>query len=207
MTTSVMPPADEPLPDATDVLPAGGNRRAAPRITLLIRSAKVSIDGREYLCLIKDVSESGVALRLFHRLPFGAAILEIGNGLRYPLFPRRVDGSLMAYSFEGKIDLTQIVEEPNLYPRRSTRISIDLPVTLVTASGEAAGRITNMSQHGLGVDCDRSLRRNECVRIKARGLHDVPATVRWQHNHSAGMMFRTPYGLADFARLIYDIQG
>src|SRR5690606_20786923 len=43
--------------------------REAPRFALLIRSAKLICDSGEYLCIIRDVSETGVRLRLFHPLP------------------------------------------------------------------------------------------------------------------------------------------
>ena len=43
--------------------------RGAQRFTLLIRTAKLVCESGEYLCVIRDVSSTGVRLRLFHDLP------------------------------------------------------------------------------------------------------------------------------------------
>jgi len=45
-------------------LPAGAELRAAPRFTLLIRAAKLIADGREFLCIIRDASATGLKPKL-----------------------------------------------------------------------------------------------------------------------------------------------
>ncbi|WP_324761533.1 PilZ domain-containing protein [Porphyrobacter sp. TH134] len=45
------------------------DQRAAPRFTLLIRAAKLVSAQGEFVCVIRDVSETGVSVRLFHALP------------------------------------------------------------------------------------------------------------------------------------------
>ena len=39
-----------------------------------MRTAKLVVDGREYLCVLRDASATGVKLRLFHPMPAGDAI-------------------------------------------------------------------------------------------------------------------------------------
>jgi len=68
---------------ASEILEEDGERRTAPRFTMLIRGAKLCWKNREYLCIIKDVSETGVSLRVFHEMPAIEAVeLELGNGER-----------------------------------------------------------------------------------------------------------------------------
>ena len=45
--------------------------RGAQRFTLLIRTAKLVSETGEFLCIIRDVSATGLRLRLFHDLPRG----------------------------------------------------------------------------------------------------------------------------------------
>jgi hypothetical protein len=63
---------------------SGAELRRAPRFTLLVRAAKLIADGREYLCVLRDASATGVKVRVFHPLPAYQTIeLETGNGERY----------------------------------------------------------------------------------------------------------------------------
>ena len=41
----------------------GADQRAAPRFTLLIRAAKLVSAQGEFVCVIRDVSETGVSVR------------------------------------------------------------------------------------------------------------------------------------------------
>ena len=59
---SIAQPPDEAEQD-------GAEQRAGPHFTLLIRAAKLVSAQGEFVCVIRDVSESGVSLRLFHALP------------------------------------------------------------------------------------------------------------------------------------------
>ncbi len=47
----------------------GEEQRGAPRYTSLIRAAKLVCGQGEFVCVIRDVSATGVSLRTFHRLP------------------------------------------------------------------------------------------------------------------------------------------
>lgn len=63
--------------------PPGQELRSAPRHALLIRTAKIIADGREFLCLIRDASATGLKNRLFSRLPAACElVVELVNGDR-----------------------------------------------------------------------------------------------------------------------------
>ena len=63
-----------------------GDQRGAPRFTSLIRAAKLVCGQGEFVCVIRDVSATGVSLRTFHKLPTDEAIaLELQNGESYEL--------------------------------------------------------------------------------------------------------------------------
>ena len=55
--------------------------RITPRFTLLIRAAKLICQQGEFICVIRDISSTGVSLRLFHALPrCDSFVLEFQTG-------------------------------------------------------------------------------------------------------------------------------
>ena len=77
---------DESPPVATPAVDDGSDQRCAPRFTLLIRAAKLVGPDCEYLCVVRDASETGVSVRLFHPLPPEVPFtLELQNGDRHVL--------------------------------------------------------------------------------------------------------------------------
>ena len=80
----------------------GEEQRGAPRYTSLIRAAKLVCGQGEFVCVIRDVSATGVSLRTFHRLPTDEAIaLELQNGESYELELVRSEGFEASYRFEA----------------------------------------------------------------------------------------------------------
>ncbi|MFN9375472.1 MAG: PilZ domain-containing protein, partial [Novosphingobium sp.] len=62
--------------------------RAAPCISLMLRAAKLVRPAGEFLCILRDVSATGLKARLFHALPQdGPLALELGTGERHPIEP------------------------------------------------------------------------------------------------------------------------
>jgi hypothetical protein len=69
-----------------EVLDVHLDERAAPRFTLLIRTAKLICGNADYLCVIRDVSAEGISVRLFHPIPTAdEIILEMQTGDRHPV--------------------------------------------------------------------------------------------------------------------------
>ena len=60
--------------------PSTGEHRAATRYTPLIRTAKITGEAGEFLCVVSDISATGVSVRLFHPLPRDGA-LKLWRGI------------------------------------------------------------------------------------------------------------------------------
>src|SRR5687768_5980409 len=72
---------DETAPAVTANVADEVEQRGVPRFTLLIRAAKLLSPAGEFLCVVRDASEAGVSVRLFHPLPADVALtLEMPNG-------------------------------------------------------------------------------------------------------------------------------
>jgi len=52
----------------------------------MLRPAKLLVDGREFLCVFRDLSNGGLQLQLFHDLPeYDQLEVEFDSGQRYPI--------------------------------------------------------------------------------------------------------------------------
>ena len=61
-------------------------QRRSPRYTSLIRAAKLVSGQGEFICVVRDVSATGISLRTFHGLPeAGQIALELQNGESYEI--------------------------------------------------------------------------------------------------------------------------
>src|SRR6218665_388546 len=82
------------------------DQRAAPRFTLLIRSAKIISSSGEFLCIVRDVSSSGVRLRLFHPLPPGPDVtLELASGEQFEVTSVWENDDHAGFRFVEEIDV------------------------------------------------------------------------------------------------------
>ena len=69
------------VPEAAPPPLYGEDLRDAPRHAMVIRAAKLSALGVEFVCLLRDVSETGVSISLFHPVPLTQfMVLELQNG-------------------------------------------------------------------------------------------------------------------------------
>jgi hypothetical protein len=109
----------------TNSVPVTGNgaeMRGAQRFTLLIRTAKLVCESGEFICVVRDVSETGVRVRLFHDLPVDRRMaLELGNGEVYFIEKVWERDSLAGFQFSAPIDVQGFIAEVSPYPRGKCR--------------------------------------------------------------------------------------
>lgn len=181
------------------------DQRAAPRISLLLRAAKLVCDGAEYLCVLRDVSTSGIKARLFHPLPPGADLeIELGNGDRLPVEPVWERDGHAGFRFAaGEHAIHALLDERGDYPKRQIRLKIGLPVQLHARGQGAAAVMLDLSQHGAKVRCDLPLALRQPVRIEAPGLPGLDGRVRWRKGTVHGVVFHTGFRLDALAELAW----
>jgi len=198
--------------DADSVhLPAGeadaGDQRSAPRFTLLIRSAKLTSRDSEYLCVVRDASESGVSVRLFHPLPPEVPLtLEMPNGDRHPLERVWEEEGKAGFRFTAPVDIARIVENPSEFARRAVRVRLQVPCDLVIGPRTVPGTICNLSQQGAQVRTQEKLLLIQRVKILAEGMPEVAGKVRWRSNDNYGLSFEDTFQFAELAALAFDLQ-
>jgi hypothetical protein len=182
-------------------------QRGAPRLRLLIRAAKLVGPEGEYLCVVRDASEGGVSVRLFHPLPAeGPLTLELQNGDRYPLLPVWEEDGKAGFRFENPADLERIVESPSRFAKRAVRVNISLPCILRFGDREVYATLCNLSQQGGRIITAERLSLVQRIRIEAEGFPEVAAKVRWRRGETYGLSFENNLQFEELARIAYDVQ-
>jgi|KBSSwiStaDraftv2_1062776.scaffolds.fasta_scaffold04071_16 hypothetical protein len=187
--------------------PAGSAElRAAPRISLLIRPAKLIAPSGEYLCVLRDASATGVKVRCFHPLPAQAMTLELGNGDRYEVERMWEHGDHAGLRFRSAVPVEYLVKESGPYPKRPVRLRITLSALLVSGRDALPVTVRDLSQQGARLDCAEQLALDRRFRLEIRGLDAINSKVRWRRPQAAGLVFEDTFRLEDFARLAFRLQ-
>ncbi|MEM7779625.1 MAG: PilZ domain-containing protein [Pseudomonadota bacterium] len=210
--------SDKEASSAADTKPEAGKDgeqgdelRAAPRFTLLIRAAKLITGHGEFICVIRDVSETGVSLRMFHKVPDDQEVeLHMPSGGIYKLDHVWIRDREAGYEFAETVDVAQLIAEAGEYPKRGMRLGLCFPVVIRTLTGKAKGVVENLSQQGARISSDALFAIDQALRIEAEDklvpLPEVRAKVRWRRDDEYGVVFDDTLSLADFARLAARLQ-
>lgn len=199
-----------------DAPPAGaglatGDQRGSPRLALLIRAAKIIARTGEFLCVVRDASETGISVALFHPLPAGGPlVLEMANGDRYPIEPvwAAEDGTGLraGFRFDRPVSLDRLVEAPSRYAKRAVRVNLAVPCELTSLAGSVAADLCNISQQGALVRSPVRLALAQQVRLKAHGLPEVAARVRWRRDDAFGLVFQDTFQFAQLGQIVPGMQ-
>ena len=197
--------------DSDDAVSGGQEHRTAPRFTLLIRAAKLVSPNGEFVCVIRDVSETGVSVRLFHALPPGAPLeLHMAGGGSYEVEPVWERDNEAGFKFAENVDVQKLIHEAGEYPKRGLRLGVCFPIRVSTLTQRCEGLVVNLSQQGARFECDGLFAIDQNLRIES--IEAVPefaearAKVRWRRDHEYGVVFDDTFTLGDFARLAARLQ-
>lgn len=176
--------------------------RAAPRFTLLIRSAKLVAPRGQFLCVIRDVSATGISLRGFHSLPDGAPLfLELQTGDRHPIERVWSRGLEAGYRFGAHVEVGNLIAETGEYPKRPLRLDLELPLHLQWGGERVEADLVNLSQQGARIACPHFLAIGQPLWLVSDRLPEIEARVRWRDGERYGLAFGTTFNLRDFALL------
>lgn len=181
--------------------------RAAPRFSLLIRSAKLVYSSGEYICIVRDVSASGVRLRLFHGLPPEPQVtLELATGECFAIERVWESDDHAGFRFVDPIDVHRFIAEAGPYPKRPLRLRVDFAAKLTTDGDPFAGTVRDFSREGARVDTDALLAIGQRVKLEARGLPPLTAIVCWRSVPSYGLAFQQSFTFEELAKLAARLQ-
>lgn len=185
-------------------LPLTEDKRSGKRFTLVLRAAKLVAQGREYLCILRDVSQGGVKLRLFHALPDCRPLeIELGNGVRHRIEPVWQRGDLAGFRFvRGPVALPDLLGMTGPFPRRGVRLRAELPVVVTGADGTHAATLRDISLDGARIDSATIHPLSARLLIQSSQLPAIPGRVRWRKGQAHGLAFERHFALDELARLL-----
>jgi len=198
---------DDTLPDPPVGEGDGSELRSAPRFTLLIRAAKLVASDGEFLCVVRDASESGVSVRLFHPLPPDVPLtLEMPNGDRHLLERVWEEAGKAGFRFREPADIERIVEGPSRFSRRAVRVNLEVSCQLEAGGRRFGGKIRNLSQQGAQICTAERLSLIQRIKLTAHGLPEIAAKVRWRRDDCYGLSFEDTFQFAELAALAFELQ-
>lgn len=195
-------PEDSGMPSNAEEVDEG--QRTAPRFALMLRAGKLVGDSCEFLCVLRDVSASGLRVRLFHPLPeLEQFEVELMGGERYTLIPVWEEGSHAGFRFaEGTVDIDKLLAEVNSQSRRrQVRLQLGLPALIVAEGVTFAAHLDNLSQHGARIECDAFLALGQRVRLEVQGMPSRTAKISWRREGAYGLVLEETFRLEELAHL------
>ena len=183
------------------------DQRAAPRYTSLIRSAKLVCSQGEFICVIRDVSSTGISLRTFHSLPEDRMIaLELQNGETYEMKEVRRQGLEASYQFDRPVLVERLIHETWNFPKRQLRLNIAIPLELSSLTHTGEAETVNLSQQGARVACGIRFALDQTIRVTGEQFPETRAKVRWRKDGQYGLVFENTFSLREFSLMAAAVQ-
>lgn len=181
--------------------------RSAPRFRLLIRAAKLITAHGEFVCVLRDISSTGVSVKLFHALPDCKTVeLELQCGDTHEMERRWIRGREAGFEFTGSVNIDRLVSEISEFPKRGLRLGIQFPLKIITLAGRYDAFAENLSQQGARIECENLLAIEQSIRLEGGGLREIRAKVRWRSGSQYGVVFDDTFSLNDLALLAARMQ-
>lgn len=192
--------------------PAPQDQQNRPaRVQTLIRVAKLVTSHGEIVCVIRDISETGVGLRLFHTAPWGEPIeLHMPTGAVRCVRQVHSNGNEIGYEFTEAIDVDAFVNEVAPHPKRGLRLGLSFPACVTSRARTFEATVCDLSQQGAKIQCDGHFAIDQALHIEGDwpevSFGPVTAKVRWRRDASYGIVFEDTLTLSQFARLAARLQ-
>ena len=179
-------------------------RRRSARTATVFQLAKITSHGREELCMVRDVSPTGMKAQVYHAIEVGSAIaIELKTG--HALSGRVVwaDAPFIGVQFDTQVEVQEMLAhcafDYRLARMRPPRIDTNLLATVTVYGVPLEVRVTNLSLAGLAIETDLVLPQDEVCHITLPGLDPLKAVVRWSRGSEAGLQLDAPIDFFDFA--------
>jgi len=180
-------------------------RRRSIRHTTVMQVAKIRFgDGREELCLVRDISPEGLKAEIYVPAETGAHIeIELRTGHRLGGGIAWVDSKLIGVSFDEPMPMAAMMAHCSFDDRmgnlRPPRLSVSMTGLLKLGIEERVVHIGNISQAGVQIDIAQQLHAGSPCAIGLPGLIARPATVRWWRDGQAGLLLTEAFDYTEFA--------
>lgn len=183
------------------------DRRAHQRYLTTLRVAKLTSEARQTLGIVRNISSGGMMIDLC--MIYSNAPVDVGNTLGVSLHDSETllgkilwrNGSIFGLQFDHAIDVANAISKSAGFANgkvpRKPRVTARAPVTISTAEHSLETWLFDISQNGLKVPADPSLRVTQNIVIDIESLGTFPARVQWTSAEFAGLFFATELPLRE----------
>lgn len=178
---------DVPVPD---------RRRQEPRLMTLLRVGSIIVDGTRELCLVRNISSTGLMLHVYCRLAEGQAVsVELKTGRQLGGRVIWIDAANAGIAFDEPIDVmamlaSQLVSQTDQKPRMP-RVEVRAPATLRMGAHNYRVVTRDVSQGGAKITLDAILPPDADVVLAMEGFRSLHGVLRWCDGEVAGVTFNT----------------
>lgn len=188
-----------------------GDRRREPRQVTIMRVARIVGAKHQELCLVRNISASGLQARVYRERQSGDAVdieFKSGQVLQGTVIWTR--NFIMGVRFHAPIDLENLLSsrwagEAMLTPPRPVRLNVDSLAILRIGARRHAVRIRDISQGGAKLLLADLIERGPAV-LTIPGLPHLEGTIRWHRSEFAGFAFNEPVAVGALANWVEERQ-
>lgn len=181
--------------------------RKSARKSAMLRIAKAICQTGEYVCLIRDLSEIGIGLSYLHEAPSESRIiLQLTNGLTYPLERVWAGKRQAGYRFGSEISLDEFLHEESPFENRPIRLDITAEARITDGRTITRVKLVDISREGAKFESDAAHPEQRLVSFEALGLPQRLGQVRWQDGTTFGMQFQHPLEIQELATMAMRLQ-
>lgn len=182
-------------------------RRREARHTLILRVGVLEQYGKSSLCLVKNISSSGVQLKCYSRpVVEGYASIRVADETPVPGQIVWLDGDVAGMSFNTELNaeaLLRVRQKMKPQKRRSTpRIDVEASACLRTGGRICRALVCDISSMGARVRTPSPLVAGDRAIVTLTDLPSIDAYVRWSSGEEAGLVFETPIPMQVIAHWI-----
>lgn len=171
-------------------------RRKEARYTLILRAGVLEQSGKSSLCLVKNISTSGVQVKVYARpTPDAEVSIRIADE---PLVRGRLmwlKDDIAGIAFHQDLDATTLlrVQQKLRSKRRRAmpRVSVEAVATLRTGGRTYRAVVCDVSSIGARVRTSSQLNAGDRVIVELQELPAIKGYIRWADGDESGLAFET----------------
>jgi PilZ domain len=187
-------------------------RRREARYTLILRAGILEQAGKSSLCLVKNVSVSGLQVK-FYTPPIPGVEVSVRVADEPPVHGRIiwVKGDIAGIAFREELDtptLLRVQQKLSSKRRRATpRVSVESVATLQSGGQTYRATVCDISSHGARVRTRAELSAGDRFMISLQDMPTIRGYVRWSDGEESGLAFEPPIPMQIMASWVDDRVG
>lgn len=178
--------------------PAGADRRAANRHVTVLKTARLEVEGRDDLCLIRNISNTGLMIQTSFPLRKDQhVVIEIRSDSRIGGTVRWTHDHTVGIQLDEPTDLSamltvKVTDKAKRTQSRAPRFQRRGTARIKSREDAKVAPIDNISLSGVRVATTGRFHVHDTVTVVIDGLTETPGEVSWTSGDAVGVHFFQP---------------